>query len=561
MPLDDYKGPRLSRRNALKAGFGVAAAAQLALIEQTAFTPQRAFAATKAPLSPAVPRAAATNSLPDIQFAIGPFIAPPVTLNDGAGNVQAQFGPIFQYFVPAKFLRTPVPNDINGMDYALNTIEDFFPFSPSGAIVHVSYGMPYFNMFPGGVNGPIVQAFMPQLLSGQNPDGTTNAFAEAVPMPTDVVGGLVGGPHAPVPNVTKDRFNVNVVIENNHMLFQLRSDSVSNLNNILAWLKGSNNLAGNAVQSPPFRNFISFGTTRVQFVQRGLPRTMANNNNFEYATRINPDSPMWMGFLDQQTNGAGPPEICTFVGNSSARFTDAVPGDYLDNSSVLHLSHDIEDLFQFYALPNQDSRHPDGEPATERIMYMFRSNTTGSATGLPTPFNANDQFTNGGCPAFVPNAFQGRNDAALNVGDADGQFVATDPASRQQNESFSGVPRIGHESSLQRSSRASDGTPIHIRVDGPGFSSLDVPAFQTFPGGTTVAAGSVQPKLEFAIFMPTAESFRQMRVNSAAQDLQSTHPKLDPGDNGLERFITATRRQNFLVPPRDVRSFPMIEFT
>ncbi len=42
MPLNDYKGPRLSRRNALRAGFGVAVAAQLAMIEQVAFTPNRA---------------------------------------------------------------------------------------------------------------------------------------------------------------------------------------------------------------------------------------------------------------------------------------------------------------------------------------------------------------------------------------------------------------------------------------------------------------------------------------------------------------------------------------
>ena len=97
-------------------------------------------------------------------------------------------------------------------------------------------------------------------------------------------------------------------------------------------------------------------------------------------------------------------------------------------------------------------------------------------------------------------------------------------------------------------------------MDGPGLSSLDVPAFQTFPGGTNVAAGSTQPKLEFLVFMPTAESFRQMRVNAAAQDLQVSGG-VDPDDNGLERFITATRRQNFMYPPRDVRTLPLIEFT
>jgi hypothetical protein len=32
-------------------------------------------------------------------------------------------------------------------------------------------------------------------------------------------------------------------------------------------------------------------------------------------------------------------------------------------------------------------------------------------------------------------------------------------------------------------------------------------------------------------------------------------------DNGLERFITATRRQNFLVPPRRHRAFPLLELS
>jgi hypothetical protein len=553
MPLDDYKGPKFSRRNAIKAGFGVAVAAQLAMIEQTAFTPARAAAATSPRATPSA------SAFPTIQYDIGAFIAPPVTLNDGGGNVQAQFGPIFQYFVPATLLRQPTANDISGMDYALNSVENHYAFSPAGAFVHVSYGVPYFNLLRGGLNGPLVQSFMPQLRNGRNPDGTTSAFAEAVVSPTDVVNGLVGGRNAPVPNVTKDRFNVNVTIERNHMLFQLRSDSVSNLNDILAWFKGSNTLAGRALQSPPFRNFVNFGTTRVQFTQRGLPRQMANSNGFEYAPRINPNSPMWMGFLDQQTDSSGPAAITTFAGNASAHLTNARAGDYLGLGSVVHLSHDIEDLFQFYATPNQDSRHPDGEDAPERLMYMFRANQVGTNDGLPAPFNATDPFTNGGCPAFVINKFAGTNDTFLDAQDAGGLYNPASPPATQQTQTNTGLGRIGHEQALQRSSRAADGTPLHIRVDGPGLSSLDVPAFTTFPGGTTVAAGSMQPKLEFAAFVPTAETFRQMRNNVAAQDLQVQF-KIDPDDNGLERFITATRRQNFLIPPRPVRSFPLIEF-
>jgi hypothetical protein len=483
-----------------------------------------------------------------------------LTLNDGAGDVRAQFGPVFSYFVPAKLTRCPTPDDQLTLDNALNLIEEFYDFSPSGLFVFASYGVPYFDKLPGGINGPLVQEFMPQILSGQNPDGTTNALAEAVAMPTDVVGGLVGGPGAPVPNVTKDRFNVDVAIESNDLLLHMRSDSLRNLNDVLAWLKGSNALAGYGIESPHWNGLVRFGTTRVQFVQRGLPRHTADQAGFEFAPRINPRSPMWMGFLDQQTDSSGPAQICTFAGNASASLTTATEGDYFGQGSIMHFSHVIEDLYQFFSTPNQDPRHPDGEAATERMMYMFRANQVRTPNGLPAPFNGGDPFTNGGCPAFINNRFQGPNDAFLDAQDAGGTFNPNDPAGTQQTETFTGLGRVGHESALQRSSRAADGTPIHLRMDGPGFSTMDVPAFQDFPGGNNVPAGSQQPKLQFAMFIPSAEFFRQMRTNVAAQDLQVQF-KVDPDDNGLERFITATRRQNFLTPPRPVRAFPLVEYT
>jgi hypothetical protein len=100
-------------------------------------------------------------------------------------------------------------------------------------------------------------------------------------------------------------------------------------------------------------------------------------------------------------------------------------------------------------------------------------------------------------------------------------------------------------------------------MDGPGLDAMDVPAFRTFPGanGVNVPAGSNQFKLEFAMFVPTADFFAQMRIAAAAQDLQHQFLNDEDDDNGLERFITATRRQNFLVPPRRHRAFPLLELT
>jgi hypothetical protein len=58
--------------------------------------------------------------------------------------------------------------------------------------------------------------------------------------------------------------------------------------------------------------------------------------------------------------------------------------------------------------------------------------------------------------------------------------------------------------------------------------------------------------------VPTGDFFATLRVNQASLDLRGQYG-VDPDDNGLERFLTATRRQNFLVPPRRHRSFPLVE--
>ena len=190
---------------------------------------------------------------------------------------------------------------------------------------------------------------------------------------------------------------------------------------------------------------------------------------------------------------------------------------------------------------------------------MFRSNQLGTTNGIPAAGNT-DQFTNGGGPAFVNNIFQGTGAALLAAQDSAGLFT---PANQTLSATFTGLPRVGHEEALQQVSRAPDGTPLHIRADGPGLDSMDVPAFRTFPGPgrTDVPAGSKQFKLQFLMYVPTADLFAQMRNAAAAQQFQKQFLGGQGDDNGLERFITATRRQNFLVPPRRHRAFPLLELT
>jgi hypothetical protein len=492
------------RRTALKAGGTVAATvAAMNLIDLVAWRPLR-------------PSVAEAATLPDIQFDIGQFISPPTTID----GVTVQFGPVYTIFATARLSRLPTKTEQTQFVNAMSALEATYPFSPNAAMTFVAYGLPYFRKLPGGLaSGSVASRFIPRLASN------TSRFVleEAVASPTDV--------SSANPSIVKRKFQVPVRIEQNDLLFTIRGDNSDYLTDILKWIGGSNTLAGHPIASP-LKGVLSVTSSRLMFQQMGLPRYVAANDGFLFQDRINARSPMWMGFVDQQVAGSGPAPAVTFQGNASARLTTARAGDYFDNGSVQHLSHVIQDLEAFYARAGEADQEED-ETFLERVQYMFRSTP-------PPSFGNTDQFFDGGGPAFLQNEFKGTGDAAqgaAGIGTPEGEH------------------RIGHLAALQRSSRAGDGTPLHIRMDGPGFDAMDVPSGTPRPG----TSGNV-PKLQFTVFVPTADFFTRMRRNQASLDLAAQFA-VDEDENGLERFLTATRRQNFLVPPRRHRALPLLELT
>ena len=539
--VDDFEkvpAKPVSRRDLLKVGGVGVMASTFATVGSLTWQPKR------------VAHAMANVSFPDTQFDIGAFVHPAQTIN----GIPVDFGVLFTFMSPAVLTRNPTKADQQVLANALTTIEAHFDFSPSGIFTFVSYGLPYFNRLPAS----LVKSRMPL----RNDNSGKPVLEEAVASPTDFG----------VPGISKlqANFRVPVQIEHNDVLFIMRSDSLANITNASAWLNGSNTLNGNNVPSPNFNGLFSFQPSRLNFVQPGLPRQLADNASSQgmapfttIATEINPASSMWMGFVDQQTDSSAPNgATVTFAGavSGGVKLTTANAGDYFDHGSIVHLSHDLDDLEQFYTKQGAPN-FPDGpEVFDERVQYMFRSSTADGFPGLPFPVDPNDPFTNGGglgAPtgnlatqqqsAFVKNVFSGPTAIQGNF----------DPAVTDHHKY-----RVGHEQALQRSSRAVDGTPLHIRNDGPGLSSLDVPD------------GSTQPTLEFLVFVPTAEFFRVMRINAASLDYVKAGDNggtatsvaagieaADAGDDGVERFISATRRQNFLIPPRRHRAFPLLELT
>ena len=185
---------QMTRRDALKhAGVLAAAVAALEAAGPLALVPQRAAAAT----SPS-----------DIQFDIAKFLAvPPQTYGSG---VEFQMPPVHTVFLTAALERTPTKADQAELDRVLGVLEQYYPWGAANLVTFVAYGLPYFSRLPGGVNGKLVASHMPRLVS----DTSTYVLEEAVPGPTDV---------SPAnPEIHKLRYNVDVVIEHNDLLFTLR---------------------------------------------------------------------------------------------------------------------------------------------------------------------------------------------------------------------------------------------------------------------------------------------------------------------------------------------------
>jgi hypothetical protein len=502
-----HRQPGSVSRRGLLIGSGAALATLTVpeLLKELSWVPNRV---AQAGVAPAV-------AFPDIQFDLGAFMPPAQTID----GLLIGMPPVHTIFLTARLARIPSKADAGRMENALRTIEANYPYAPAGVFTHVSYSNTYFGRLPSTV----VSAHMPKTIAfGQQAAGQP-VLKRAVAGSTDVF------PGNHVFKLRRPAFNVPVRFESNDILFTIRSDNVTFATDVAKWLSGSGTLVGRPIASPRFDAGMTITSTRHMFVQMGLPRNIAASNGFPWASFVNPFSPMWMGFADQQVNASAPAADVTFLGAHGIKLTNARAGDYFDHGSIQHLSHVLLDLEQFYlnGREPEEGENDTREPFDERIQYMFT---------IPpeVPPDANDPFTDGGGPrnrgtrgAVVPNVFRG-----------------ADAAERHAQQ----FGRIGHNDGLHRSGRTADGRPIHQRIDGPGFDSMD-----TTNGRNT-------PKLQFSGFFPSADFFANLRRNVGAVDLLEKF-NLDEEDHGLERFITATRRQNFLIPPRRHRGFPLIELT
>ena len=255
--------------------------------------------------------------------------------------------------------------------------------------------------------------------------------------------------------------------------------------------------------------------------RRSLPKRMALAAGVPGAELIPETAELFLGFTSTQRAGLGPKQIANFetLGYTNAR------GGYFEGGTNMALSHIFEDLEAWYL--NFDFR--------ERVETVFRPRLDVPPGTQTVPQDADDVST---------------------VRDVLGEFERS--------------RRIGHSGSIQTTSRLladvvgpdgtryAKGTAVPHRAD---FNTLDNPFFWTANPERDRWSAEPAAGLHFAVFNPTSDDFNRNRLAMDGVLPDGTRLPFPPRDRGqgLNSVLQTTHRQNFLVPPRRHRSFPLAE--
>ncbi|HET7743652.1 MAG TPA: hypothetical protein VFK76_02835 [Gaiellaceae bacterium] len=305
-------------------------------------------------------------------------------------------------------------------------------------------------------------------------------------------------------------------LEANDVAVLLRSDSLDNVQ------------AGAKALFDDLRGLFAVTSIRKGFVGGGfdggpgLPKQMAVAAGIDGAELIPDGAELFLGFTSSQKAGHGPSRIANL---ETLGYADLSPSGYFAHGTHMHLSHLFEDVASWYQTFD----------------------------------------------------FQGRVDTTFRPGLAVPQDTQTVPQGPKEVQTTAEVGRdytryrqIGHSGSIQPASRldrdvtAADGTlyptgtAVPQRAD---FNTLDNPFFWTAHAAQDAWVDEPAAGLHFVVFNPTSDDFRRTRLAMDGVMPDGTRLEFGTGSagSGFNSILATTHRQNFLVPSRAHRSFPLSE--
>jgi hypothetical protein len=255
---------------------------------------------------------------------------------------------------------------------------------------------------------------------------------------------------------------------------------------------------------------------------QSLPKRMAVAAGVPGADLIPDTAELFLGFTSTQKAGLGPPGIANY---ETLGLVDLGPRGYFRSGTSMHVSHIFENLEAWY------------------LNFDFRERVT-------TTFSPQQK------------ARPGAQTVAQDPEDiADSGRVAGD---------FERFGAIGHSAAIQTTSRLQrdvvaangtvykKGTAIPQRAD---FNTLDNPFFWSASPERDAHLEEPAAGVHFVVFNPTSDDFHRNRLAMDGVLPDGTSLPFEPRarGQGLNSVLRTTHRQNFLVPPRRRRSFPLVE--
>jgi hypothetical protein len=384
------------------------------------------------------------------------------------------------------------------VENAIAKVEAPYPSTAAGLTIVVGWGLPFFRTFVPS----LMNTYLPAI-PGTSPK--QYAVLDAIQFPSDPA---------------------NVVLEDNHVMFKFRSDSstiVSGAERALFDDQNSGAYIG---------DLFDLTSKRIGFLGRGfgtqsIGKALAVAAGVPGADRIPANSQLMMGFTSTQTQALGPDNIPSF--ETLRGVTDQFPNGYFAAGTAMHLSHLYLDLDAWYNSMNTSAY-------AERVKRMFSPRAA-----VPTDQNT-VTLPNG--PAQVSTMAQVKQDA-------------------------SGTGVLGHNALLQQATRLAavtydnygrrrdQGTPVPLRED---FNTLDDP-FAWAPGGV---GPTNKPGMHFVAFVPGHHLFHRARlamdgVMPDGTNFRAAPYSLSDENIGINARMRASHRQNYVIPPRRNRSFPLVE--
>ncbi|MGH9068510.1 MAG: DUF7405 family protein [Acidimicrobiales bacterium] len=326
------------------------------------------------------------------------------------------------------------------------------------------------------------------------------------------------GQWALVDSIRFDKDPQDLVLEHNDICLHFKSDYREHIDETIKSLffPGDRTLNGIPARATYLGDLFTVTTVRRGFVGRNMPKLMAERLSIPGADKIPAGAELFMGFTSSHLHGLADGDLPSF--ETIPGWTDQTPDSYFAHGTAMHLSHIGIELDKWYGMSH-----------TDRLHRMFHPRRTETEDVLsPDQAPATSTFK------------EQRDEDVANHG-----LVG-------HNEQMQFLSRVGEDTTTAYGQKLEKGTVFFLRQD---FDTVENPFEFSCEGPVETAP---RAGVHFIGFGPSAQHFELMRKEMDSVDLQAQHNLADE-EVGFTKFLVTTHRQNYLLPPRAHRSFPLAE--